>query len=75
MNGLQAIRERILDEARQAAARIDEQAEKQVGEILATAEQDKTKIVTEAEIKAEKQAEALLARAQHGIDGKPQDAA
>ncbi len=54
MNGLQAIRERILDEARQAAARIDEQAEKQVGEILATAEQDKTKIVTEAEIKAEK---------------------
>lgn len=63
MNGLQAIRERILDEARQAAAQIDEQAEKQVGEILSVAEQDKTKIVTEAEIKAEKQAEALLARA------------
>lgn len=63
MNGLQAIRERILDEARQAAAQIDEQAEKQVGEILSVAEQEKIKIVTEAEVKAEKQAEALLARA------------
>lgn len=63
MDGLQAIRDRIMEEARGTAAQIIEQAELQAGSILAAAEAEKVKILAEAARKSENQADALLARA------------
>ena len=67
MNGLQAIRERIMEEARNTATQISEQADQQVTDILSAAETDKAQLLADATQKGKAQAESLLARARSTV--------
>ena len=63
MNGLEAIQDRILSEAREKADRITEQAQAQCAEILAAAQQEKEQILAAAQESSRHQAEATVKRA------------
>lgn len=63
LNGLQAIQDRILLDARENASQIEEQADRHVSEIEAAAEHDKERILFEARQRADVQAETMINRA------------
>ena len=63
MNGLQAIQDRILSEAKETASQIASQAEAGSGEILAAARKDCEQMLADARKSAAAQAETVLNRA------------
>lgn len=63
MNGLEAIQERIISEAREKADRITEQAQAQCAEVLAAAQQEKEQILAAAQESSRRQSEAIIKRA------------
>lgn len=63
MNGLEAIQDRILSEAREKADRIIEQAQAQCAEIMAAAQAQKDQILAAARENTSRQAEAVVLRA------------
>jgi len=63
LNGLEAIQDRILSEAREKADRITEQAQAQCAEILAAARQEQEQILAASRESSQRQAEAIIRRA------------
>ena len=63
MNGLEAIQDRILTEAREKADRIMTQAQSQCAEILATAESEKNQLIAADQETTDRMADTLIKRA------------
>ena len=64
MNGLQAIQDRILSEARETAAQIEEQADLRIAELIAAANAEKEQLIAGIRQTADLQVRNMMARTQ-----------
>lgn len=64
MNGLEAILNRIMSDAENRIRDINEQTDTRCAELLATADQDAARIISEASLKADEQAAVMLRRSE-----------
>lgn len=64
MNGLQAIQDRILSEARETAAQIEEQADRRIAALLAAANAEKEQLTAGIKQSADLQVRNMMARTQ-----------